>query len=436
MRILVCLSAVSATLMAAPAVTFHKDVMPVLQRNCQGCHRPGETAPMTFLNYKETRPWAKAIKQAVQTKKMPPWFADSGVKFHNDRSLAKADLDVLVAWADTGAAEGNPKDAPAPVTFAEGWSMGKPDQVFEMPDAFNVPAEGTVAYQYVVLPTGFTEDKWVTAVEARPSNRAVNHHIIAFIREPGSNWLAGAKPGVIFTPDQLPRVEGQRRGGGGGGLFQAEYLVGYAPGTMPERYLPGQAKLIKAGSDLVLQLHYTATGKAGADRSKIGVKFATEKPKERVMTLAAAEGRFTIPAGADNHRVDAALTLQGDAKLIGLAPHMHVRGKAFEMRLAQPDGTKTELLHMRWDFNWQLFYELDQPLQLTKGSKIEASAWFDNSANNKFNPDPTKDVKWGDQSWEEMMIGFFNITFDASKDPQELLRPARKAPATPAAGLE
>jgi len=416
-------------------VTFHKDVAPVLQRNCQSCHRPGEAAPMSLLTYREARPWAKAIKQAVASKKMPPWFAEAGFgqKFHNDPTMTAAEIASLAAWADQGAPEGNPKDSPAPLAFADGWRIGKPDRVFEMPQAFSVPASGTVAYQYVVLPTGFTEDKWVTAAEARPGNRAINHHIIAFVREPGSKWLAGAEPGKIFTPDQLPRQPGQRQAPQG--LFGAEFLIGYAPGAMAEVMQPGQAKLIPAGSDIILQLHYTANGTAGEDKSKIGLVFAKEPPKERVMTLAAFNPRFAIPPGADNHQVEASMTLQGDAKLLSLIPHMHNRGKAFEMRLAQPDGAKTDLLRMRWDFNWQLSYVLPEPIALTRGSKIEATAWFDNSANNPYNPDPKKEVRWGDQSWEEMMIGFFSVSFDAKKDPMELMR-APKRPEASSGAIE
>lgn len=418
---------------AAPAPTFHKDIVPILQKNCQGCHRPGEAAPMSLLTYKDARPWAKAIKQAVATRKMPPWFADRSVgHFKNDPSMSEAELTKLTAWVDAGAPEGNPKDAPAPRTFSTGWQHGTPDLTIEMPNEFSIPASGTVQYQYVVLPTGFTEDKWITAAEARPSNRTLNHHIIAFVREPGSKWLAGAKPGVIFTPDQLNREQQERQERAG--LFGGEFLVGYAPGTPPEYFRPGQAKKIKAGSDIVLQLHYTANGTPGVDKSKIGLWFAKETPKERVMTLAATNGRFLIPAGADNHKVDAAMVIQGNAKLLGLAPHMHMRGKAFEMRLVQPDGTKTDLLKMNWDFNWQLWYELPEPIQLTAGSRVEATAWFDNSKNNKYNPDPSKDIRWGDQSWDEMMIGFFNVSFDANMNPMDLMRPKRAPQQQPSSG--
>src|ERR1700676_1717155 len=260
---------------APPPVTFYKDALPVLQKNCQTCHRPGESGPMSFLDYETTRPWAKAIKTAVLTKKMPPWFADPHYgKFSNDRSMAQPEIETLVSWADTGAQAGNPKDAPKPMDWVEGWRIGKPDQVISMPVAVDVPASGTIDYQYIVIPTGFTEDKYVQLSEARPGNPAVVHHIIAFIREPGNPWLKEAKPGVPFIPcERGRRAEVEPRGDKKkneqqNGAF-ADFLAACAPGTLPNIMKPGQAKLVKAGSDLVLQMHYTANGKATTDISRI-----------------------------------------------------------------------------------------------------------------------------------------------------------------------
>jgi hypothetical protein len=376
------------------------------------------------------------MKQAVATKKMPPWFADPAKShaFRNDPSLTAAEVATFAAWADTGAKEGRASDAPAAVSFPEGWMLGKPDVVLEMPVAYEVPAKGEVEYQYIVFPAPFKEDTWVAGVEARPGNRSVVHHIIAFIREPGSSWLKGAEPGKIFVPSDLPKPEpGQR---GQRGLFGGEFLVGYAPGTPAEVFGPGRAKLIKGGSDIIFQLHYTAKGEKGSDRSKIGIILAKQPPTERVMTLAAANGRFAIPPGAENHQVDGAMTIHGNAKLLGLAPHMHVRGKSFAMRLAQPDGSKQDLLHSGWDFNWQLWYEFPTPLELKPGSVVEATGWYDNSANNPNNPDPKATVRWGDQSWVEMMIGFFNVAFDAGMNPMDLMRPARPQAKTSGPALE
>ena len=404
----------------APAITFTKDVARILQKNCQGCHRPGEAGPFSLLTYEQARPWAKAMKEAVLLKKMPPWFADPHYgRFSNDRSMAQKDVDTLVAWADAGAPQGDPKDMPPPLTFVEGWSIPKPDVVFEFPQAFQIPASGVLEYQKVIIPTGFTEDKWVQFAEARPDDRARVHHMILYIREPGSHWLRGEKPGVFFVapkpkdddvdPSPLP----------------SDFLVGYAPGQPAVLLEPGQAKLIKAGSDVVLEIHYTTNGKASTDRSRFGLVFAKEPPKERVLTLSATNGKFKIPPGDPNYRVDAEFTLGTTVTLSSLHPHMHGRGKDFEYRVVSPTGESETLLRVpRYDWHWQLWYNLAKPILLPKGSKIECTAHFDNSANNPDNADPTKEVTWGDQSWDEMMVGFFDLTFDANMPVKDIF-PAR-----------
>jgi hypothetical protein len=436
MRLLgLCLGTV--TLLSAgttpPQVTFYKDVLPVLQKNCQTCHRPGEAAPMSFLTYETARPWAKGIKTAVVTKKMPPWYADPHYgKFSNDRSLSQAEIDTLVAWADSGAAAGNPKDAPKPTEWVEGWRISKPDVVLSMPVAFNIPASGTIDYQYIVIPTGFTEDKYVQLAEARPGDPKLVHHIIAFIREPGNPWLKDAKPGIPVVPRERQRqaeASGNQNRNQDGGGFGGDFLAGYAPGTLPNIMKPGQAKLVKAGSDIVLQMHYTANGKAGTDISKIGIVFSTVKPTERILTLAAVNGSFAIPPGDPNYRVDSKITLQDDSTLIDMLPHMHFRGKDFEYRITYPTGEKETILAVpHYDFNWQLTYELAQPKLLPKGTTIECTAHFDNSPNNKYNPDPTKEVHFGEQTWEEMMIGFFDVSVPMNKTAMDLMRPKKPAP--------
>ncbi len=408
---------------ATTSVTFSKDVAPILQKNCQGCHRPGEAAPMSLLTYQQARPWAKAMKQAVLTRKMPPWFADPQYgHFRNDRSLSQKDIDTLVSWVDAGAPEGDPKELPRPAEFVDGWNIGKPDMVYEMPEAFQVPAAGTVEYQYVVLPYHFTEDRWVQMAEVRPGNRALVHHVIAYIRDSNSKWMRDKKPGEIFVPE--PDDKGNRPS------LSGDMLSGFAPGLPPSVLEPGQGRLIKAGSDIVLQLHYTANGKAGQDRTKVGVVFCKQPPQQRVMTLAASNNKFTIPPGDSNYRVDAEFELAHDARLSALLPHMHLRGKDFEYRVIYPTGETETLLRVpHYDFGWQLWYEPVSDILLPKGSKIAATAHFDNSPNNRNNPDPTKAVKWGDQSWEEMMIGFFDVTFPAELDPKYLFPEKKKAPA-------
>jgi hypothetical protein len=357
---------------------------------------------------------------------MPPWFADPHVgKFANDRSLSPSDIETLAKWADTGAAEGSPSDAPAPVKFVSGWNIGAPDMVVEMPKPYHVAAKGTIDYTYYVIPTGFTEDKWVQFAEVRPGNRKVVHHVIAFIREPESKWMKDAVPGEPFVPK---KEAGESRNGGGG--FGGQFLVGYAPGTIPDILEPGQARLVKAGSDIVLQMHYTANGTEQVDQSKVGIIFAKEPPKQRVVTLAAMDTKFIIPAGADNHKVESQLTLQEETTVTGLLPHMHLRGKAFEYRVVFPTGETQELLRVpKYDFSWQLTYIPVKPIVLPKGSRIECTAWFDNSPNNPNNPDPKTEVRFGEQSWEEMMIGFFHATLDPKMDPADLVRAKKPAKA-------
>jgi hypothetical protein len=376
-------SALAATAAGVSSPTFSRDVAPVLFNRCLECHRPGEAAPMAFASYAEVRPWAKAIKQAVLTRKMPPWLADPHYgSFRNDRRLSDEQVKTLAAWADAGAPEGNPKDLPAMPKFETGWRIGKPDAIFDIGADFDVPAEGVVAYKYFTVPTNFTEDKWVEAAEVRPGQRGAVHHIIAFIKEPQSQ--AGETGNI---------------------------LVGYAPGEGPLELMPGTAVLVKAGSSIYFQVHYTPNGKAVKDRSYIGVKFAAAPPKLRAMRGIAANPFFRIPPNDPNYEIKSGFTLPQDVTLESLMPHMHLRGKDFQYTLVYPDGRREVILNVpRYDFNWQLRYELTTPMALPKGTRIECVAHYDNSPNNKFNPDPSKEVKWGDQTWEEMMIGFFTYT--------------------------
>ncbi len=396
------------------AVTFHKDVEPILQNHCQECHRPGEIGPMSFLTYESTRPWAKAIKGAVLVKKMPPWPADPHYgKFANARFLSDADIATLVAWADHGAPAGDKKDAPPPKNWVEGWTMGKPDAVFQLSKSYDVPEKGVIDYTYMIVPTHFDHDMWVTSAEIVPTDRSVVHHIIAFIRPPGSKWFADRKPGEFFIPDKSGR----------GGEAFSELLVGYAPG-LPAAILPdGTAKLVPAGSDFVFQLHYTPNGKAVVDRSQLGIRFSKDKPANRDMTLSALNAGFSIPPGNADYEVDSHFTLQHDVRLTAVMPHMHLRGKDFTYTLAFPDGRKEEILSVpKWDFHWQVYYYLQDPMPLPAGTRIDCVAHYDNSANNPDNPDPAKTVRWGDQTFEEMMIGWFDVAFPSDMSPTELFK--------------
>ena len=416
----------AATAGSVPAnVTFNKDVLPVLQNRCQECHRPGEVAPMSFLTYKDTRGWAKAIRSAVLTKQMPPWFADPHYgKFSNDRALAQSEIDTIVAWVDGGSKEGDAKDAPKPREWVVGWSIGKPDVVLEMPTAVDIPESGTIEYTYMIVPTNFKEDMWVQAAEARAGARQQMHHVIAFLRPPGSPWFRDKQPGVAFIPERMQ----QRQQRDAQQEASSELLIGWAPGLPPTELPPGQAKLIKAGTDVILQLHYTPNGKVGSDKTKIGLIFAKEPPKERVMTMNAMNFFLKIPPGEANYETHAQITLHHDVKLVSLMPHMHLRGKDFEYRAVYPTGeTQTLLKVPHYNFNWQLNYPLETQLLLPKETRIECTAHHDNSANNKFNPDPTKEVRWGDQTWDEMMIGWFDVAFDVNLDPRVIRVPAKPA---------
>jgi hypothetical protein len=415
-----------AALVALPAlataqtrtVTFHEDVVPVLQKNCQSCHRPGEAAPFSMLTYKDARPWAASMKRAVVSRKMPPWHADPSVgHFANDRRLSEQEIDTVARWADGGAPEGDPKKAPTPLTFLEGWNIGQPDKILEMPQAFSVPASGTIDYQWIVMPTGLDKDTWIEGVEVRPGDRSVVHHVIAFYRRPGSKWLVDATPGI-----PTPKGSGDSEAGMSDGA-----IGGYVPGLPAARLAPGRAIFLPAGSDIVLQVHYNATGKATTDRTKVGIVYAKNEVVERSFQIGVVNPGFVIPPGDPNYRVDADTTIDSDVRVIGFTPHMHLRGKSFEFRAVLPDGSREVLLRVpKYDFNWQLTYDLAQERVFPKGTRFEATATFDNSENNKFNPDPKASVRFGDQTWDEMMVGFIDIAIKPDMDLAKLIRmPAR-----------
>ncbi len=361
---------------------------------------------MPFTTYAETRPWAKSIREQVMARKMPPWFADPNYgHFANDRSLSPAQIDTLAAWVSQGAPAGDPKDAPPPRQWPQGWNIGTPDEVFEMPQAFQLPAKGAVDYQYLILPTHFTEDKWVQKVEVRPGDRSTVHHAVVYIREPGSKWLEGEPREEIFS---VPLSKG---------FTTSDLLMVYTPGNSYDQWPQGIAKRIKAGSDLVLQMHYTANGKATQDRTRIGIVFAKTPPKQAVLSLQMSNDRFVIPAGDPNYRVQVSGTLPNDALLISMFPHMHLRGKGFEYLITGPHGYVETLLKVNhYDSQWQLNYRLAQPRPIKAATQLTFVGYFDNSPNNAANPDPTAEVRYGEQIWNEMMIGFFDVVVDASVD--------------------
>jgi len=379
-----------AALAADGAPTFSKDVAPILYKSCVECHRPTMFAPMSLVSYDEARPWARSIKQRVVARTMPPWGADPahGV-FKNDPRLSDADVETIAKWVDAGAPKGDDKDLPAVPQFADGWTIGKPDAIFAMEEEFTIPATGAVEYKYFRVPTGLTEDKWIQAIEIKPGARAQVHHVIAFTQPAGQPL----RPGGELGPTNIGGVTPNK------------------PGLTFE---PGVARLMRGNSDIVMQMHYTTNGTETKDRTQVGIIYAKQPPTKVAGGGMALNARFLIPAGDPNAEVKATTTLSRDITLTGMTPHMHVRGKDMIYIAHYPDGTTETLLSVpRYDFNWQLSYQLKTPKVLPKGTQIEVIAHFDNSTQNKFNPDPTKDVRWGDQTWEEMMIGFFSTIADS-----------------------
>jgi peroxiredoxin len=373
------------------AVTFTKDVAPILQNRCQECHRPGQIGPMSLLTYEDASAWADTIREVIRDKRMPPWYADPAHgKWSNDRSLSQAERDTLLAWVDQGTPRGDPKQLPPPRQFADGWRIGQPDVVLTMPKPFDVPAETPkygVPYKHFYVSTNFAEDRWVERAEAKPGAPEVVHHIIVFLAPPGENFF----PGNPKTPA----------------------LAGTAPGDMPLILPPGSAKKVPKGSKLVFQMHYTPNGRAQKDQSSIGLIFAKKPPTREVITVPVGNPLFEIPPGADNHNVEAKYVLRKDGYIVGFMPHMHLRGKDFRYEAVYPDG-KTEVLLWvpRFNFGWQSIYRPAEAIRVPQGTRIHCVAHFDNSRQNLNNPDPTVPVRWGDQTWEEMMIGWVDFAYD------------------------
>jgi hypothetical protein len=366
-------------------VTFTKDVAPIFYKNCTGCHRPGEIAPMSLLTYNDARPWAKSIREKVANREMPPWHADPKYgEWRNDRRISQEAINTILAWVNNGAKEGDPKDLPAMPEYTPGWKIGKPDQMFSAPEQ-SVPADGVVDYQYLTVPTNFKEDRWITSAEIRSSAHAVVHHVIVFVQEPGAT-----------------------------SRLQGKLLVGFAPGEDPAVFRPGFGRKIPAGSNLLFQIHYTPNGTATKDVTTVGLIYAKAPVQNTVVTRPVLQTAFEIPAGHPNYEVKSSFTFNESAQLYSFMPHMHLRGKDFEYKAVFPDGTSKILLSVpRYDFSWQTYYVLKDPVAVPKGTRIECAAHFDNSTGNKYNPDPTKAVRWGDQTWEEMMIGWMSFVYDS-----------------------
>jgi len=428
-------------------VTFSRDVAPIFYQHCATCHRPNDIAPFSVLTYRDVQPWAESIREKVSSREMPPWHADPRYgDFSNDMRLSRQEMDTIVSWVAQGAREGDPKDLPAVPKSVAGWSIGRPDIVFAMSEVYTVAAHAPDSYVYVTFPTRFKEDKWVQAAEIHPGNKGIVHHVIAHVLTPAALSgnagranaefpQAGNEASIFYKQGSLSRVkmdapvidDGANAANNGslfkrrtddGGAGYSVLLASYAPGKGPDVYPTGTAKKIPAGATIILQIHYSsfhgAMKTAQTDRTSVGLIFAKEPPAKRVVSFTVPNHFFKIPPGAANHRVTAAYTFDRDVELIDYMPHMHLRGKDMRYELVYPGGRRETLLWVpRFHFNWQIVYRLKNPITIPKGARIIVTAHFDNSAKNRYNPDPTKAVRWGDPTYDEMMIGWMDYLVPA-----------------------
>jgi len=394
-------------------VTFYRDVLPIMQEHCQVCHRAKGIAPMAFETYEQTKPYAQAIRTAAENRTMPPWFAEKGIgRFSNDPTLTDEQIAMLRAWADENAPAGNVSDGPPRRRWAERWTIPDPDVTVTMSEGVAIPADSEVDYTYEIVPTGFREGRWVQASEILPGMPQNVHHAVVYVRPPGSSWLRRAPVGKPFTASTLDKNEDRQDAM----WTDSDILLVYAPGSTPDNWPAGIAKYVPAGSDLVFQMHYTTNGRAGTDVSRMGLIFAKEPVQKRVLTLQLTNDHFVIPPGAPDYRVEARGTLPSEARLLSLFPHMHLRGKRFAYNIVREDKSIEPLLRVNYHFHWQMSYRLAEPLTLKAGTELQAVAWFDNSTANKHNPDPDAAVRWGEQTSDEMMVGFFDVAVEKSFD--------------------
>ncbi len=420
---------------AMGAPTFSQDVAPILFKHCVGCHRPNDIAPMSLLDYKSARPWAKAIREAVLTRKMPPWFADPRVgHFRNDARLSAEEIDAITAWVDEGAKEGDPRDLPPAPVFIEGWRLGKPDLVVDIGEDFTV-TPGNDSYEHFTVPTNFTEGKWIRAAEIRPGNRRVVHHVHVNLvrdeREAGPTSIEAMKSLSAFLlrdgkltrirenapvvdnacaadAPSLPYLSG----------FQEGALASFLPGRAPDVFPDGSAKWIPPGSKLEFVIHYAKTQSGPqSDRTSVGFYLAPGPPEKVLRRMDLRNFFFRIPPGVPAHEVKRCYTFERDKLLLSITPHMHYRGKDVVYELVRPDGRREILLSVpRYRFEWQLVYRFQDPVYVEKGSLLTVTTHYDNSPNNPANPDPAKAIRWGDKSEEEMMTSWIEY-LDASDAP-------------------
>ena len=401
-------------------VTYTKHIAGLLENRCVSCHRPGQIGPFALTDFDEVVGWSGMMREVVSESRMPPWSASPEFgHFLNDARLSDAEKKMLFTWIDNGCPQGDPADLPTPRKWTDGWQIPEPDQIVRMEKAYHVPAEGVIPYQTIVLDPGWKEDKWIQAAEVRPGSRAVVHHIIASAVPPGGPQ--GAHEDAAEGP-------GQARGRGGrgrlGGTVRAS-LSSFVPGSVGTIHRPGVAQFVPAGSKITFQMHYTPNGTAQDDQSYIGIVFADPTTvKKRVHGGVAGNMAFVIPPQDGNYEVQSETTFSTDQLLLWMMPHMHLRGKSFRYEARYPDGTSEVLLDVpKYDFNWQITYQLTDPKKMPAGTKLHCTAHFDNSENNLANPDPNNTVRFGPQTWEEMMFGWFG-TLSVEDDAHVASAPA------------
>ena len=393
----------------ADGPTFSKDVAPILWKNCAGCHRSGEVGPFSLLSYKDAAKRADDLAAVTSAHQMPPWKAESGFgDFLDERRLNDKEIDTIADWAHAGAPEGDPKDLPPTPKFPDGWQLGKPDLVLEAPGSFDIPAGGKDLFRCFVIPIPIDATRTVAAVEFRPGNRKVVHHALFFLDSSGAARRKDeADPGPGYASF------------GGPGILPTGSLGGWAPGAMPRKLPDGMGKILRKGSDLVLQVHYHPDGKAEADKSSIGLYFTKTLARQVVAGIAVRSRDLDIPAGESRHHVTAqSEPLPVDAQAIGITPHMHYVGKEIKVVAETPDGQDIPLIWIKdWDFNWQGQYQYKSPIKLAKGTVIKLDAYYDNSAENPRNPsNPPKRVKWGEQTTDEMCLLAVQVVTDTPAD--------------------
>jgi peroxiredoxin/mono/diheme cytochrome c family protein len=400
---------------AAP-VTYHRDIAPILQQQCQGCHRPGEVGPFSLTNYRQAIKWGVDIKEYTQNRKMPPWkpTGDAG-QFRDERGLSPREIDLISQWVDGGMPEGDPKNAPPPPHFPEGWQLGEPDLVLTVPEPMTIGATGKDLFRVFVLPTGLTEDKFVSAIEVRPGNKRVVHHTLNFLDTQGrARKLEEKEKQRPKSGEEADHGPGYSVNMGVGFFPPSGSLAGWAPGNVIRPLPDGVGYYLPKGADVVVQVHYHRTGKVEQDQLRLGLYFSKQPVRERLMPIVLAGMFLQIPAGAENHRVRGAIQTNQDITLYQITPHMHLLGRRIRATVTFPDGERRELIAINdWDYNWQETYYFKDPIKVPKGSKFEVEAFYDNSEKNPLNPNsPPRPVRLGEETTDEMCFVFLGATSD------------------------